>query len=316
MRKDNGLKKRVKGLKAKGVYAYCEVKGLNLGRFMESIKRNKIPLYNVKKSGDKKLIFAVNASDLKKLFAINENVWYNTYKIRRIKFGGRNYPLFFLAKNVGITVGIALFYALTYLSNDFIFSFAFTGSGSVYKREITEYLNENGITRFSRFSDIDLKTLEDSILSANRNLSFVSCVKNGNRLTIDSAVSAGRAERLSGSACELVSDRNGIIESIKVYRGTAVKKVGESVFSGEIIVAGYADVKETRVSVNVIATATVRYSEDYEFTLSEDNDTAALAFAEETAGKIPRESKISKTEENGKFIYAVRLFFTEVLTAG
>lgn len=316
MRKDNRLKKRLKILPVKGVYAYFEVKGLNLNRFLESLKRNGIAVYNAKKTDNKRLVLAINAFDAEKLFAINFNVWYNTYEIRKIKTGGRNYPLFFLFKNVGIAVGIALFCATAYLSNDFIFSFSFTGSGSVYQREITEYLNENGITRFSRFSDIDLKTLEDSILSFSGNLSFVSCVKSGNRLLIDSAVSSGQTGRLSGKATELISDENGIIESVKVYRGTALKTNGEEIKKGETIVAGYADVKETRVSVNVIATATVIYFEDYEFTLTEDNDGAAAAFAKECAGKPCRDMGIFKTEKSGIFTYKVRLYFTKVLTVG
>lgn len=316
MRKDNGLKKGVKTFPVKGVYAYYEIKGLNIGRFMESLKRNGVNLYNVKKTADKKIILAVNAGDAEKLFAINENVWYNTYKIRRIKFGGVNFPLFFLVKNVGIAIGIALFITACVISDDFIFSFSFTGSGSAYKREITEYLAENGISVYSRFSAIDLKTLEDSILSANGNLSFVSCYKSGNRLIINSALSGKKSFRLSGNEEELVSDVSGQIISVKVYRGTAVKSVGDTVNVGDAIVAGYIDVKEVRVNVNVIATATVRYFEDYEITLKEDNDAAALAFAEETAGKIYDGAKIRKTEESGNFIYAVRLYFIRVLTVG
>lgn len=316
MRKDNRIKKRVNSPHIKGVYSYYEVKGLNLGKFTESLRRNGIALFNVKKKGNDRLIFAIKISDREKLFAIIKDVWYNTYKIRKIKDGGINYPLFFLFKNLGLAIGIVLFFVACLISDDYIFSFSFTGSGSVYQREITEYLNKSGVYVYSRFSGLDLKTLEDAILSSNKNLSFVSCYKSGNRLIIDSALSSPDTGRLSGKETELLSEIDGVLESIKVYRGTAVKSAGETVMAGETIVAGYADVKETRVSVNVIAVATVRYTEEYIFTLIKDVDDAAVSFAEELSGKIPCAAEINKTEEDGNYIYTVKLSFLKVITVG
>ena len=258
----------------------------------------------------------MRVSDTENLFAINRNVWYNTYKIRRIKIGGGNYPFYYLLKNIGIAVGIIIFIASCFIADDFIFSFSFTGSGSVYEREIREYLENNGVRVYTRFSDVDLKRLEDALLSSNDNLSFVSCIKKGNRLVIDSALSGKKPTRLSGKETALVSDVTGVIRSIKVYRGTAVKCVGDTVENGEIVVCGYADVKDVRVDVNVVATVTVGYSQKYEFIFSEENDGAALAFAEESSGKVSFDGNLSKREENGKFLYCIELFFERVITVG
>lgn len=315
MRKNNGRKKRINP-KIKDVYAYFEVKGVNLDRFIESVRRHGVTLFNIKKTESRRLILAVNLSDTEKLFAINRNVWYNTYKIRRIKIGGRNYPLYFLMKNVGIAVGVILFLTVSAVSDDFIYSFSFTGSGSEYHKEITAFLSENGIKEFSRFSSIDLKALEDSILSSNDKLSFVSCYKSGNRLIIDSALSQKNTERLSGRETELKSDVSGVIESIKVYRGTALKNVGDETLAGEILVAGYVDVKDVRVEVNVIATATIKYSEKYDVELIEDNEGVAVSVAEEIADKTPIGYTVSKSESGGKFFYTIELFFTRVITVG
>ena len=316
MRKDNGHKKRVKDAFIKGVYVYYEIKGLNLNGFIESLRRQGVALYDVKKKGNDKLILAVRHIDGEKLFAINGNVWYNTYKIRKIKVGGGNYPLYFFMQNIGIAVGILIFAAVSFIADDFIFSFSFTGSGSECYKEITAYLNDNGITRFSRFSDIDLKSLEDSVLSSSGRLSFVSCRKSGNRLVIDSALSQNKTNRLSGKEEGLYSDVCGVIESVKVYRGTAVKSVGDSVSEGETIVAGYAFVKDVQVTVNVIATATVKYSQEYEIELSIEDDGAAVTFAGEIAGKTPTEYLIQKTYKDGKFLYTVKLYFLRVITVG
>ena len=109
----------------------------------------------------------------------------------------------------------------------------------------------------------------------------------------------------------------GPVDYLIFIDGTPIGVIeAKEIKKGETIVAGYADVKETRVSVNVIATATVIYFEDYEFTLTEDNDGVAAAFAKECAGKPCRDMGIFKTEKSGIFTYKVRLYFTKVLTVG
>ena len=315
MRKDNGVKKG-KGIKAlSGVLIYYEVKGYNVGSLLSAIVKSGVTVYDVKRKNAKTVTFAIKPTDSQKLFAITGGVWYNTYKVRKIRYGDR-YFLFRLLKNAGLIIGIALFCLSSYLFGDVILDFSFTGSGSGYKREITEYLAKNNVTRFSRFSAIDLKSLSGGILAHNDGLSFVSCYKSGNRLIISSAIAYSFSDKLSGKAENLASSVSGEIFSVKVYRGRALLSAGDKVNKGDVIVSGDVVIKDKQVKVNVIATAIVIYAETYRFELTEKNENAAIAAACETANKTPCGSEVTFSKIGEKYIYEIKLFFKKIINVG
>lgn len=311
MRKNYIFNKTVKGL-----YTRYRVKGLNLDRLIESLKKNDITLVNVKKHGRKEVVFGINFADNEKFFAIINNVWYNVYDVKRLGEFGPLYPLFGLIKNIGAVLGAALFIFVAVFSNDFIFSFSFKGSGSVLEREITEYLETNGITKMSRFSAIDLKSLGNGILAENDGLTFVSCVKKGYVLEIESVLSERPSDIVKGNASALVADCDGVIEEIKVYRGTARKAVGESVLTGEVIADGEYTVKGEKVVLGVIATAVVICDYESEYFSDNDNEEVfAEIFAREKLGeKDILSAQTVKLNENEKYKYKTVLRFRRLIS--
>ena len=119
---------------------------------------------------------------------------------------------------------------------------------------------------------------------------------------------------LTGSAANLICTVNGVLTELKVYRGTAVKKIGESVSFGDILVDGYAVFKEEKVPVGVIATATVTYFEEYK--VFAESETDGLVFAEERSGKTPIANEIVKKKNAEDCFYSIKLYFNKVITAG
>ena len=198
MRKNNG--NRAFGQLIKSTY---KVKGLNLDRFINTVRRQKIALFDVKKTSAKSMLVSVNLSDSEKFFAIGKDLCYN---IKKVRDKGVFYPIFFLFKNFGLVLGAVVFIATAVFFNDVIFDFSFSGSGKVYGREVKEYLCSVGVNKYSRFSSIDLDRLGDKILENNSHLSFASCAKNGNRLEIKLIMSTEKVKTLDGNVYELKSD--------------------------------------------------------------------------------------------------------------
>ena len=58
-------------------YSVFEIKGLNLDRLIETLKKRGITLYNVKKKANNRLIVTISAIDSQKLFAISKELCYN-----------------------------------------------------------------------------------------------------------------------------------------------------------------------------------------------------------------------------------------------
>ncbi len=297
------------------LFTTYQVKGLNLDRFINYLKKQGIPLYQLKKRSNNCLLVSVNFFDRQKFFAIAKELCYN---IKKVGENGKAYPLLSIFRSVGLVIGLVAILITCIIFDNYIFSFAFTGSGSVYKREVLEYLSGRGIKEYTTFSSIDLKRLEDDILSENSHLSFVSCQKKGNRLAIELVLSADKVDRLEGNHFELYSNCNGIVEDIKVYRGEAKVEKGQRVKKGDLLVDGNLLIKEQPVKVNILACVSLKtlYSYEYRSTLSGQEDIAQVLAEQFYSPLSIIESFVTAKEDNGEYIYCVDLWARKVLSVG
>ncbi len=296
-------------------YVSYEIKGLNLDRLIETFKKRGIALFNVKKYGNKRLIITVRAVDNEKIFAISKELCYNIKKLRE---GGRFYPLVFLVKNVGIVVGTLVFILSALFTNDIVLNVAYTGSGAKYYREVDAFLEDKGVKKFTKFSSFDLKVLSAEILGANQNLSFVSCQKHGNTLKINLALQNQNTQTLTGKQKYLLSDCAGVVESLKVYSGTPLVAVGDAVQKGDLLVDGVSAWQDKIIPVDVVAYVTLKVDVSTKYISANDEaETEALAFClAKTQDKAIISSRVEKIQDGQNYIYNVTLTVRKTLYAG
>lgn len=313
MRKNKVARKNIEN-----VYTTYKVTGLNIGRLINFLKKEKVTIYNLKRINERKVLLTVNYNDNKKFFAITDKLCYNKKDIVKVRDSGFGYPLLFLYKNVGIIIGAIIFCLFAVIANDRVFSISFTGNGNVYSREVTEYLEQKGIKKYSKFSTIDLDLLSNELLSNNEKFTFVSCQKEGYRLKIELVLKNNDTDVLTGKAEELVSSVNGVIESIKVYSGNALFSVGDEVKAGDVLVNGDVIIKDKPVKVNVIAFVSVISESNFEYvSLNENEETLAVIFAEQNfKDKEITESAVSKTFNGKEYVYTVTIKYRSLLYVG
>lgn len=200
------------------------------------MKNRNIPLYNAVYESDNLIKITIDFCDRRKFFAICKNMCYN---IKKVNYSGLLSPVLYFIKNIGFVIGIALFTILAYIFNDFIFAIDYTGSGSIISNEISKTISDNGASVFSRFSKINLSSLENEVLLTNKNLSFVSIKKQGNRLIINSNLSSEEPLVQDKNTIGLYSNINGVVERVNVLRGTPLVRVGDFVKNGDILIGAY-----------------------------------------------------------------------------
>ena len=305
------MRKNKIGRKNLGFYTTYKISGLNLDNLVNILKNKGVFLKDIVKRDRKTLIVSVSYPDTEKFFAITRELCYN---IKKAGERGKFRLALKITRNLGIIVGAAVFAVFSVLADDFVFSIDYAGSGSVYAREIDAFLKSENVKPFSRFSEIDLPALSDKILAQTDNISFAECAKVGNRLKINLVLSEKSAKVLGGEKEALISDVDGEIEYIKVYRGTALKQVGDAVKAGETVVGGFAVIKDTTVKVGVVATVAVKAEFIYVYE-SEDgcDENIAQVFAEAALGE--REivfSEIYKTERGTVYEYKVKLVYRKI----
>ena len=308
-----GLRKNKINRKKLNIFVVYRVTGLNLDNFINSVKNKGITLYEMRKTGVKTLTVWVNYADSEKFFAISRDLCYN---VKRVGEKGRFRFALKLFRNLGLVIGAAIFVLLSLISDDLILSVDYYGSGKAVSREIDGFLQSRGITRFSRFSDIDLPSLSDEILKVSDKISFAECVKSGNRLKVNLALSNQPVKTLDCDKESLVSDVDGEIEYIKVYRGTALKKAGDKVSAGETICGGFAVIKDTEVKVGVIATAAIKVNYFYEYESENDCDEdraelfALISFGD---GEVLSSDTEKIVSESGKYVYKIKIVYRRIL---
>ena len=295
-------------------YERYKIEGLNLDRLINRFNKNGIDVYNVKKKS-RAVIFSINASESEKVFAICKELCYNIIKVNN---HGKLYPVVNLFRSVGVLLGLLAFIFLQVFFSDVCLSFEFSGNGNVYSREVTEYLISNGVKPMGRFSSFNMQTLEDRLLASSDKFSFVSCEKSGCRLKINLVLAEGKTGIMNSNVTALYSDVRGVVENIKVYRGTAEVEIGDQVSEGDLLVGGYALIKEEKVSVNVLAVITLKVPTEYTIILNEKGmqDRAVMLAEEEANGKEIVDYTVEEIPLEKGYQYNVTLFSKRIITSG
>lgn len=295
-------------------YERYKIEGLNLDRLINRFNKNGIDVYNVKKKS-RVVIFSINASESEKVFAICKELCYNIIKVNN---HGKLYPVVNLFRSVGVLLGLLAFIGLQVFFSDVCLSFEFSGNGNVYSREVSEYLISNGVKPMGRFSSFNMQTLEDRLLASSDKFSFVSCEKSGCRLKINLVLAEGKAGIMNSNVTALYSDVSGVVENIKVYRGTAEVEIGDQVNKGDLLVGGYALIKEEKVSVNVLAVITLKVQTEYTIVLNENGmqDRAVMLAEEEANGKEIVDYTVEEIPLEKGYQYNVTLFSKRIITSG
>ena len=324
------------------------IEGANADRLINLFKNKGITLYNVKKRPFSRLIFSISTHQDKKFFAIVKNLCYTTHSsinasqektdkksftngqdqvlatkqecgFNVIKKGtvGVGAPITNLLKRLGVIIGVIIFTLSAFLMDDVILDFEFQGSGTVVKRQVENFLLEKGVTKFTRFSSIDTGELSSLILASNSSLSFAQCYKKGNRLIVELVLSTQPSTPIKTDVYTLVSDVDGEIESIKVYRGNPLFSVGDMVKKGDVIVDGTITVNQVTTTTFVLAKVTVKACLTYSCLLDSDSKDLALAYALAQVGdRQLLATNVTKMEQGDKFLYQVDIYYRHVLTVG
>ena len=289
------------------------VNGKNIDYIVEFLHKKCVSVYSFNKISQTSAKICIDYKHRNKLFAICNNMSYN---IKRVYYKGLISPFKIALCNIGFVIGIALFIAICYFSQDFIFSVEVQGSGACFSSQTLAVASNVGAKPFSRFSALNFNDIESQILKQNKLLSFVSLKKSGNKLVINAELNSSYVEPFNKESGDLVSSVDGVIENIVVLRGTKLKNVGDTVTKGEILVKAYiTDSNGVEYPTYALARITIIESKNFTFTL-ESVDENAVMLAKKTAefnasGEVVRSE--AKIEDS---VITVTVYVRHVLYGG
>jgi len=138
----------------------------------------------------------------------------------------------------------------------------FTGYSAALgdERRIAQLLEDAGIRRGMAAGRIDADLLEKQLLSQLADHSYIGVQLQGVRLLVEASPEVPAPELYARRATrDIVAARDGIVESIEVYAGTACVKPGDTVRAGQILIRGEEHKsKEETVGVAALGKVTAR----------------------------------------------------------
>lgn len=297
------------------------IEGVMPERALLRLKRERIAVYGARKTKKTQILLRVKKRDIEKVFAIYPNLCYNektrdgvsfsvqgVYTVRKAPPTGFLRFFEFLKKRIGVCIGAVVFCACLPLSDGLVFGVDTVGAEG-YQREIYATLEENGVRRFSPYP----KGREDLICAKLLSLDgveFCSVKKRGLWVTVEIRKSPFATDTLTVG--DMLSARSGVLESITVLKGTALKKAGEEVREGESLVGAWFTTAEGEwIKTHAIARVCVACVYEGEREAENEESAFAQAYLDLSLSEKDSIREIS-VKPNGGGGYSVRIAYSVI----
>lgn len=219
------------------------------------LKREKIPLFHVKKVKKNQILFSIKRKHSEKVFAIYQKLWYNKkgepeYSLKQTG-GNASFNLVKWAKRrVGLLIGALLFACVCLFSQNFILQVRVVGA-VYYQREIMQALDSGGLGLYQLYQEKNRQAVCAEIFKLDA-ISFCSIQKQGVTLIVE--VRTNPFAKSSLQTGDLISNHDGEVISVRALRGTPQVRAGDKVRQGQTLVSGYfCKQSGEQVRVEVIA---------------------------------------------------------------
>ena len=288
--------------------------GIMPERALLRIKRAGICVYNAKKIQKNQILFSVSKKDSEKVFAIYPNVCYNIgtsspFQVRKIGAEGLAKYTEWLKKRTGLLLGGLLFVSSLVFCDTFIFGIQFSTS-TVYQREIVIALEECGITPFSRFDGENIDVACSKILALD-GVEYCLMRKVGGWLQVELRFSPFQQNLLYQTPMQ--AKHTGTLLSLTVLKGTAVKKIGEEICAGDVLVENYFSLEDGgQVRVEPIARASIACF--YQTQIQAESEEEAFANAYLELGLTPLDRITEKEIFYENDLYTVKIGYIVIET--
>lgn len=250
------------------------IKGRNKELLFDKLKRAKVPILRTWKKG-KDTVIRLKYKDLKKAFAILGNMWYN----KPIRFNGPIALGMAIKRHIALFMSAVAFFAFAYFFDDYVLFLETEGASQAKSLAITSLLNQKGVKPFKKYSDIDKDAIEREILKNDGDLNFVALEKRANTLLIK-VYEKTPDQTVVEKEKNITAKESGVLTYIGVLHGRAVKKVGEFVRAGEVVIEGSVFDGENYYADSAAGRFTLRCQREFESFVP---DTAESTAAKETA---------------------------------
>lgn len=138
----------------------------------------------------------------------------------------------------GIWVGVLLFVCMLFFSGQVVWEIRVEGNDALSDRQVIDRLAACGMTVGDRIASLDTAVLENRVLIASDDISWISINLLGTVAEVEIRESLPLPEKEDYVAANLIAGRSGTVEWFENVRGNIAVKIGAVVEEGDLLVGG------------------------------------------------------------------------------
>jgi similar to stage IV sporulation protein len=208
--------------------------GLNLERFLNTLQKEDIALVRAARTDHRSLDCVCCSADLDRIAAIAAEKGWRMEDASPIGAGAHIRQLL---HRPGLIAGALLMAVLLVFSMQFVWLIRIEGAGA-YQADIAAYLAGEGICSGMRKTEMDAGRLALLLQRRYPEVAWFRVYVNNVTLTVECTQGVPAPPLPSEEPCDLLAARDGVVQAVEVYAGTAAVAPGDAVRRGQVIIRG------------------------------------------------------------------------------
>ena len=224
-------------------YVNILVEGYFVEKFINICNKQKIFLWNLKRSKTTIIYTNVSIKDFKKLKPIAQKT---KCKIKIKSKKGLPFIFNKYKKRKIFVIGLAMVLITIFTLSKFIWNIEVIGNEKINDDEIIQIANENNL-KIGKFKNkVDTKKIINKLRLERDDIAWIGIEIKGTNAIIKIVESIPKPNIIDDEEfCNIVATKDAIIKKISAQNGTPVVKEGEIVKKGTVLMAGWLEGKYT-----------------------------------------------------------------------
>lgn len=217
-------------------YTNIKVEGYFVERFINLCMSRNIKIWDIDRKYDGVIVLKIKSTDLDR---INEIAAVTRSNVTILKSTGVPHIIKLYKKRKIFVLFFIFVIAIIYLASLRIWQIEITGMTTIPYEELeNEFLNED-VKLGMKKEDLDFDKIKNNIYMRRKDILWIGFEITGVKMNIKVLERDHLEEdELKGRPCNIIADKDGIIERINVRGGVRQKNVGDIVYKGDLLVSG------------------------------------------------------------------------------
>ena len=208
--------------------------GLNLERFLNLLSRQGVPVLTAQRIGPRTLECRCYSADVAAIQALaQEKGW----RMENLRPAGLSAVVHRIRHRPGLLIGCVLTLMLLVVLSQFVWRVEVHQAGA-YQADIAAYLAREGYGPGRLRSTVDASALESALTRRYPEVAWFHVYVRFVTLVVDVSQGVPMPELPSAQPGDVVAQRDGVIQRIAVFAGTAKVQAGDAVRAGQVLIAG------------------------------------------------------------------------------